>query len=275
MGEASATIFFGRSLGLSQILKECTCGLGRRMVAIQSESFERGDRVEILEHTLAVFPGERPLRSSSDRELTHRFKLVQPGWGFALNLTDDEFGRRDSCEFIMQSFLRDIVKIERSGREFGRGDEGSILAEVDRGDMIRGRIIQKRFINQRAGRQDSSDRTIDHPLGVLGILDLITDRHSKATFDEASQVALHRVVGDARHRHAFGSFGEGDPKHFMGGHRILIEEFVEIPHAKQQQAVRVRRLEANVLTHGRRLPHRTVESRIYARPGLCSVFGCV
>ena len=274
MREASATVLLGRTLGLPQVLKQRSGGLRGGVLSVQTEPFERSDFVKALEHPLAVFPGECPFRPASDRDLSLRLQVEEPGGGGAFHLLNDEFRRSDAGQFIMQSSLRDIVQVERSGRQFSGGDQGAIVAQMDRGDMVRGGVIQQRFIDEGSRCQHAGDCPVHHTLGILRVLDLVADRHSEATLDQSPKISLHRVVRDPRHRHPLGPFGQRDAEHFMGGHRILVEEFVEIAHSKHQEAVGMCRLESNVLPHGRCLPHGTVEPRIDVRSGLCRIFGC-
>ena len=144
---------------------------------------------------------------------------------------------------------------EAPGREFGDRDRRKVVLEGGRGgDEILAALVQERFVHQGSGGEDAGHGAVDDALRILGILDLIADRHSESLIDESSQVALGGVVGDAGHGHALGPLGQRDPEGSVCGLGIRAEELVEVTHAKEQQAVRMGGLEPRELPHRRGLP---------------------
>src|SRR5580658_8301732 len=85
-----------------------------------------------------------------------------------------------------------------------------------------------------AGSQDSGDFAANYLLGELGVFHLFADGDAEAFAQQALQVSLSRVVGDAAH--GDGAFavtgGEGDLQLPGGGDGVVVEEFVEVAHAE-------------------------------------------
>ena len=79
--------------------------------------------------------------------------------------------------------------------------------------------------------------------------------------NESTNVIFRSVKGNARHRHTLRALGERDVEQPMRKHRIAIKHLVEVAHAKEEQAVGVRILEARVLPHRRRVEVR-IERRV-------------
>ena len=112
------------------------------------------------------------------------------------------------------------------------------------------------FVDEGAGGDHAGHRAIDDALRILRILDLIGDRNAEALLDKPAQILLGGMVGNARHRHAGGAFGEGDAEGLVRPDRVLAKELVEVPHPEEEQAARMRLLEAAELPHGRRVEGR-------------------
>ena len=90
------------------------------------------------------------------------------------------------------------------------------------------------------------------PLGQLGVLDLVADRHAHAGGDELAQVAFQLVVGKAGHGDRVGALvaaGQGQVEHAGGRLGVVVEHLVEVAHAKQQQRIGARPLRFEVLLH--------------------------
>ncbi len=121
--------------------------------------------------------------------------------------------------------------------------------------------VEQHIFGQCAGRDDPHHGALDDRLratllGFGRILDLLADRDLEALADQPRQIGLVAV-----HRHAahldvvaemLAALGEGDIERRRGFHRVVEEQLVEIAHAVEQQMIRMRRLDGQVLAHHRR-----------------------
>ena len=75
----------------------------------------------------------------------------------------------------------------------------------------------------------------------------------KAGADEAGDVAVRGVIGDAAHGNGLALFaiagGEGDLEFAGGDDGVFVEEFVEIAEAEEEEGVRIAGLYGVVLLH--------------------------
>ncbi len=148
------------------------------------------------------------------------------------------------------------ISIEAIAQRSSGAAAASLERRRDRGDAIRAGVFEEVLVDERARRDHASDGAIDDALRVLGILDLVGDRDAEALLDEPAQVLLGGVMGHARHRHAGGALGEGDAESLVAADGVLAEELVEVAHPEEEQAARVRLLEASELPHRRRVERR-------------------
>lgn len=79
---------------------------------------------------------------------------------------------------------------------------------------------------------------------------MFADGDSEALLDEAAEVDLELVVRDAGHGDTLGTFGEGEAKGLADGDGVIVEGFVEVADAEEENAVRVPLFEAGELAHG-------------------------
>ena len=114
-------------------------------------------------------------------------------------------------------------------------------------------LVQQRRVGERARRDDARHLALDRPLGARDVAHLLADRDRFAQLHQPGEVLLGRVPGHARHpdrlpgRGAAG--GERDVEQARGALGVVVEQLVEIPHAVEQEDVRVLRLDAQVLLH--------------------------
>jgi hypothetical protein len=116
-------------------------------------------------------------------------------------------------------------------------------------------FFQQRGVGDGAGRDDAHHLALHGSLAGGGVADLLADRHRFAHFYQSSEVLLGSVIGHTGHsdRRAVGRAapGQRDIEQLGRAHRIVMEQFVEIPHAVKQQHVGMLCLDAQVLLHHR------------------------
>jgi len=118
-------------------------------------------------------------------------------------------------------------------------------------------VVEQGGVGERAGGDDAADRTLHRPLGRARLTHLFGDHHRFTEFDQTGKVLLHRVEGHAGHLDRLPGRlppgGQGDVEQAGRFLRIFKEQLVEIPHAIEQQGVRMLRLDAEILDHHRRM----------------------
>lgn len=117
-------------------------------------------------------------------------------------------------------------------------DGGEAVAFADfreGGEVVRTFIVEEGEVVDGAGGEDARDFAFDDFPG-LGCGGLLGDGDAFAGFEEAGDVILRGVVGDATHRGA-ATLGEGDVHDGSGVFRILEEHFVEIAEAVEEDDV--------------------------------------
>src|SRR5262249_10322963 len=91
------------------------------------------------------------------------------------------------------------------------------------------------------------------PFGFGGILELLADRDAMAERDEAVQIFLGALDRDAAHRNVavemLAALGEHDAEAAGPDPGVLERTILKVPHPVEQQAIRVGRLDLEVLRH--------------------------
>ncbi len=142
----------------------------------------------------------------------------------------------------------------------GQAQPGQAEAGAFAGDRKQQGILalgQQFVVGDRAGRDDAHHLALDRALGRCDVAHLFGNRDRHALLDELGQVALERVHRHAGHHHRLAgrgaARGQRDVEQAVGLSRVVVEDLVEVTHAKEQQAVRVLGLQAQVLRHDGRV----------------------
>ena len=122
----------------------------------------------------------------------------------------------------------------------------SRAAGGDGGEPIGALGLEQVALGQRARRDDAGDGAGDDALarpfaGFGGVLDLFGDGDAVAALDQAGEIGVGGMDGHAAHRdgHAgmLAALGQRDVERGGGGAGVVEEQFVEIAHAEEQQAI--------------------------------------
>ena len=146
---------------------------------------------------------------------------------------------------------RDVEEGDASA--FPLGLPAALEHDVDGGEPVVFSRVEDLVVEGHAGRHHLGDPALDDGLGGLGVLELIADGDPVAGPDELGQVVLEGVVREPGEFHLGGGAvlpgGQHDVEHLGRGHGILSERLIEIPHAEEQQGIRVLGLDFVVLGH--------------------------
>ena len=114
-------------------------------------------------------------------------------------------------------------------------------------------LIHQGLVAHGAGSDDPNDLSLHRPLAGSWIADLLTDGDRHSLLNEASQVAVRRVIGYATHGNGLAgrstAAGQGDVEQFRRPLRILVKKLIEITHPVKQQLSGMLRFDPQVLLH--------------------------
>ena len=159
----------------------------------------------------------------------------------------------------------DRLDLEGAGGDIRIGEaEGLAAVSADTGEGcedvgIAG--VQQGVFREGAGGDDAHHSPLDDGfgatlLGLCRVLGLLADGNTEALADEAGEIGVGGMDGDAAHGDVFAqmlaALGERDVERLGRLGRIIEEQLVEITHAVEQQAVLMRCLDLEILRHHRR-----------------------
>ena len=118
--------------------------------------------------------------------------------------------------------------------------------------------VEQRILGQRAGRDQAHHVAAHHALGAAlarlgGIFELFADRDAMAERDQPVQIFVGALDRHAAHRNVaaemLAALGQHDAERARGGFGVVEEQFVEVAHPVEQQAIRIGRLDLDILLH--------------------------
>ena len=125
----------------------------------------------------------------------------------------------------------------------------------DRGEEIIFAGVKDGDVSGGAGSDDAGDFAADEFFAGAGLLHLFADGDFEAGADEAGDVAVGGVVGDAAHGNGLAFFavagGEGDLEFAGGDDGVFVEEFVKVAEAEEEEGVGIAGFYRGVLLHER------------------------
>ena len=123
-------------------------------------------------------------------------------------------------------------------------------------------LLPQRRIERRSRRQHPRHLAPHNLLGELRVLHLIAEGDPVSLPQQPRQVLLDGVIGHAAHRHLAFPIARRQRQLQLaaGHHRIVIEQLVKIPHAKEEQRIGILPLRRRPLPH-KRGPH----GRVFVR----------
>ena len=114
-------------------------------------------------------------------------------------------------------------------------------------------VLEQRLVGHGSRRHDAHDLAFHRSLGLARIAALFADGDRFAALDESYEIAVDARGGHARHRdrraRGRATLGQRDVEQLRRATRIVIEHFIEIAHAVEQQHVGMLCLDAQVLLH--------------------------
>ena len=162
-----------------------------------------------------------------------------PGSGRRLRLLGDhDLGGLESPKFVVEIRGGDLAKLELAGREVD-GGEPERGVSGDRDDVVVAARREELVLEDRARSDDLDDVPLHDPPGLRRILELLADRHATAHFEQAGDVLVHGLHGDAREGDvplsAVVPGGEGESQQAAPLLRVLEEHLVEVADPEEEE----------------------------------------
>ena len=245
----------GAALVVAQVVHGRAAGADAGFQLLAVKSFERPDLELFGQALVRGVEFELPVLDAADRNAGQgALQAVHPLGGRAF--AQEEFGRGEPLEFVLDLGKGHLVEREVSGRQVDDGQPHLIPAPAQADQEVVALLVQHGVEEGRAWGHHLDHVPLDHPLGLFGVLHLVADGHLAAHLDQFGHVPLHGVVGYAGQGNVAGSLAvvagrqrqTEQPGRFFG---IVVEHFVEVTHAEEQDGVLVLALEVRVLFHGR------------------------
>ena len=227
----------------------------RRLAALEAEAAEGAD---------AELPQQRLLRLTA----VERRAGLELGAARTLRRRPLDDLRRQAAEGaerfprpqqaqLLQSLcgIGESAHEEGAGRDVEEGRGAAISLPGERRQQVFLLALEQRRLAHRARRHHPGDLAAHQTLGLRRVLHLVTDRDLEAGAQELADVALDRVVRHAAHRGlvvgALLAGGQGDFEDRRSPLRIVEEELEEVAHPIHHDAVRMLRLDLQVVAqHG-------------------------
>ncbi len=141
-----------------------------------------------------------------------------------------------------------------AGGHIAEAQAGVFIVHVDAADVVGLAALQHGAVHRPRG-DDADDVPLDQALGGGRVLRLLADGHLIALGDQAADIAVTGVVGDAAHgcalilRLAAVPAGQGQIQLLADQLCILVEHLVEVAQAEKEDGVLVLFLDFQVLPH--------------------------
>ena len=169
-------------------------------------------------------------------------------------LADQDLGGLQTLQLGIQGFFRiQLLDHELTGGDLQGGHAEGAPMGVDGHEEVVAAFFEQGLVAQGAWRDDPDYLAVHRALAGFRVAGLFTDGDGVAAPDQARDIAFRGVIGYPRHRYwltgGLATGGQGNVQHFRRAAGILVEQFVEVAHAVEQQLVRVLGLELEILAH--------------------------
>ncbi|GIW17535.1 MAG: hypothetical protein KatS3mg064_0692 [Tepidiforma sp.] len=189
---------------------------------------------------------------------------------------EEEFGDGRAAGFDERILAGDDADF--AGRDVGEGERGIAAAADERAEVVRPAGFERRLGGDGARSDDADDVAGDEPFDFGGVSELFANGNPVAAGDELRDVLVDSVVGHAGKGHAevfpHRLRGEGDLEFFGDELRVVVERFVKIAEAEEEDGARVTLAEVEVLLPDRRRHAAELRPRAGAKAIVARANGC-
>ena len=196
---------------------------------------------------------EMPGRAQPPRPL---LMTGRGGQGRLSPVGHQDLGRTQALDFRLErGGSAEFHHAEAAGGQVEPGKTESSIGAVQAGQQGVAAFVQQRFVGHGARSDDAYHLALHGALGLAGLAALLADGDRLALAYQFHQIGVERDCGYARHRNGSprrcAALGERDVQQLRGAARVVVEHFIEIAHAIEQQHVGMLCLDAQVLLHHR------------------------
>ena len=145
-----------------------------------------------------------------------------------------------------------------AGRHVAERRAGVLPVQKDAAEEVAAPVVEAGAVDDRAGRDDADDIALDKALGERRVLGLLADGDLVALGDQARDVGVARMIGNAAHRRlilrrlAAVAGRQRQVKLARGELSILVEHLVEVAQAEKEDRILILFLDLQILLHHRR-----------------------
>ncbi len=200
-------------------------------------------------------------------------QIEVPGWSTAQGAmgelagqfslaVDENLGRFQAFNFGLQRFQSaDFIQHQTAAGDIHQCQAIDCLRVIADATLGNGQqavvtaCIQQRFIADRAGCNHPHDLPFYRALAGGRVANLLADGYGDTGIYQFHQITIDSMKRDAAHGNGLSgrlaTCGQGDVENIGGAPGIVKEELVKVPHAIEQQVIRVLGLDAQKLLHHR------------------------
>ena len=145
-----------------------------------------------------------------------------------------------------------------AGRHVAERRAGVLPVQKDAAEEVAAPVVEAGAVDDRAGRDDADDIALDKALGERRVLGLLADGDLVALGDQARDVGVARMIGNAAHRRlilrrlAAVAGRQRQIELARGELSILVEHLVEVAQAEKEDRILILFLDLQILLHHRR-----------------------
>ena len=145
-----------------------------------------------------------------------------------------------------------------AGRHVAERRAGVLPVQKDATEEVAAPVVEAGAVDDRAGRDDADDIALDKALGERRVLGLLADGDLVALGDQARDVGVARMIGNAAHRRlilrrlAAVAGRQRQIELARGELGILVEHLVEVAQAEKEDRILILFLDLQILLHHRR-----------------------
>ena len=148
--------------------------------------------------------------------------------------------------------------VRMAGRHVAERYACVLLIQENAAEEVAAPVVEAGAVDDRAGRDDADDIALDKALGERRVLGLLADGDLVALGDQAGDVGVARMVGDAAHRClilrrlAAVAGRQRQIELARGELGILVEHLIEVAQAEKEDRILILFLDLQILLHHRR-----------------------
>ncbi len=167
---------------------------------------------------------------------------------------DQQFSGLQAYQFRLDSFFSLQLKHHKpAAGQIQISQTILIFLGMQRGDQVVPPLLEQCLVGQRAGCHNAHYLAFHRTLAGGRIADLFADGDGLAKAHQPREITLHCVIRHAGHRNRLSgrpaAMGQGNVQQFGGPFGVIVEQFIEVTHAVEQQDVGMFRLDLQILLH--------------------------